>query len=223
MKNNLLKHVLKISIIFLLMFSACAEQFSSEFKDNKKYSISDQDKKACLMLSSQLMDVDTTVMDTTRYYQPVQAGYTDTTVAAAWVNATDSAISADFDIMLSDTTVLVDNALLAADSYAIFEKSAGSSLQTYFYLSWDLTLENLSTYITLRIYRKDGTMLKLLSNALDLSSVAGCAEAVDLGNKEEVYPKIRARLEYELEAGQYLVQFTVSKPETVPAFRVVVL
>ena len=104
-----------------------------------------------------------------------------------------------------------------------FENNSGGTATSYLFISWDLTEENLDAYIEPDLFNKNGERIKLISDQIDLATIAGCTEAVNIGGIDTAMPKIRARLVYELPSGQYLVKFYISEPASVGNFRLVIL
>ncbi len=221
------KYIKLICYIFISFFIiTCAEQFSSEFDTDKEFSISENDNDACLLLSDPLL-ADTTVVgtDTTisyLNYMPVSVANIDTTIEAVWVNAHDTLIQALFDTLLANTINSVENPGNNTISYALFQKENSGEENTYFYFSWDLTSQNLDAFITLDIFNKSGEKIRLQAEDIELETIAGCTENVELVGTEGVFPKIRARFQYNLPEDFFLLRFSNTAPAQMGNFRVVI-
>jgi len=214
-------------ILISIFVVSCADQFSSSFDDSKDYNISKIDADACMKLSRTLAAIDTIVaLGDTSYvandFILARAGYHDTTLDAAWINAHDTLISSIYDTVYSDTINVVNNYLAKPKFYALYQTGINSKPEKLFYLSWDLASENVDSYFSIDIFDKFGSTVKLESDDIKIETVAGCTEVVTIGNEDQAIPKIRARLKYNLADGLYLIRFTNNSPKSVINFRVVV-
>jgi hypothetical protein len=57
--------------------------------------------------------------------------------------------------MLTDTTLIIYNPAEQSKCYAYYENSDGVTSKHYFYISWDLTEENLDAYIEPDLFNTD--------------------------------------------------------------------
>ena len=216
-------------ILLLLVLIVCEKQLPQDLQKEDNYPISDFDAKACHYLTQDTTKTDTVVvgMDTTyvtkKQYVPVTGVHLDLPIANAWINASDSLINALFDTLVSDTTLLINNPSAADTIFALYDQLAGETKQTYFFISWDLNEENVDAYIEIDVFKKDGKKADLITTGIDLETVAGCTQTVEIGGQPVVLPKVRARFVYELPEKQYLVRFYISEPITVGTFRMAIL
>ncbi|MBC8181078.1 hypothetical protein H8E88_08140 [candidate division KSB1 bacterium] len=220
------------SFIFILLALAlvvCEKQLPQELQKKNNYPISDFDGSACSFLSRDTTRTDTVVVgiDTTfitnRFYIPVTTVHLETSIENSWTNASDSIIQALYDIVITDTTMLLKNPTESDTAFVYYQEQSGSSNETVFFISWDLTEQNSDAYIEIDIFNKSGEKVQEQSNSMDLETIAGCTQAIEVGGQEVVLPKIRSRKSYELPEGQYLIRFYISEPTTVGTFRLVVL
>jgi len=231
MIHSIIKKLLIMISCYLIFLVAinCEKQLPSEFQEKDYKNISGIDSRACFLLSRDSTRTDTVIVgsDTTfstiRYYCPITAAYLEAPVDSVWTNASDSLIQARFDTLLTDTTLIINNSAGLTNCYAYFENNSGTTATNYLFISWDLTEENLDAYIEPDLFNKSGEPMKLISDQIDLATIAGCTEAVAIGGIDMAMPKIRARLVYELPPGKYLVKFYISEPITVGNFRLVIL
>jgi len=218
-----------IFILFALALLVCEKQLPQELQEKSNYPISDFDGMACHFLSQDTTKTDTVIvgMDTSyvinRFYIPVTANHPEGTIENNWTNASDSLIQALYDNVITDTTLLLKNPTESDTVYVYYEEKSGSTNETVFFTSWDLTEENSDAYIEILIFDKNGEKTQELSNSMDLETIAGCTQTVEVGGQEVVFPKIRIRKSYELPGGKYLIRFYISEPATVGMFRLVVL
>ena len=221
--------IMMVCYLILLMTFNCEKQLPSEFQKKDYKNIADVDSRACFLLSRDSTRTDTLIVgsDTTfttiRFYCPITAAYLEEPFDSIWANASDSLIQARFDTLLTDTTLIINNSAAQSKCYAYYENSDGTTSKKYFFISWDLTEENLDAYIEPDLFNKSGERMKLMSDQIDLATIAGCTEAVEIGGIDVAIPKIRARYVYELPPGKYLVKFYISEPETIGNFRLVIL
>jgi len=200
----------------------------SAFQKDKDYPINETDERACSLLSRTLSKTDTlingtdTTLTTTHFFVPIRAVPLPAPWQNYWVNASDSLLSVLFDTLLTDTTLLVTNSGLKDSCYAFFETIQPDG-NTHFYISWDLTENNIESYIKITVFSRDGRLIPWQSDAIPLATIAGCTQSFISGALEQTVPKIRARYEYPLPQGKYLVLFTISEPAKIGNFRLVVL
>ena len=231
MIDSIFKKLLIMIVCYLIILMAidCEKQLPSEFQEKDYKNISDIDHRACFLLSRDSTRTDTVIVgsDTTfstiRYYCPITAAYLKEPFDSVWANASDSLIQARFDTLLTDTTLIINNSAEQSKCYAYYEISGGTTSKKYLFISWDLTEENLDAYIEPDLFNKNGERMKLISDQIDLATIAGCTEAVEIGGIDVAMPRIRARYVYELPPGKYLVKFYISEPATVGNFRLVIL
>jgi len=220
------------SFVFILLALAlvvCEKQLPQELQEENNYSISDFDGSACTFLSRDTTKTDTVVvgMDTTystnRFYIPITTVHPEESIENSWTNASDSLIKMLYDTVITDTTLLLKNPIESDTTFVYYQEQSGSSTETNFFISWDLTEQNSDAYIEIDIFNKSGEKIQEISNSMDLETIAGCTQTVEVAGQEVVLPKIRSRKSYEIQDGQYLIRFYISEPTTVGTFRLVIL
>lgn len=228
MKYKLYK-LLPVLILLLSLILACEDQLPSDFQTSLDHQMLAVDQTACHFLSRDLTRTDTVVVgkDTTftthRFYVPVVATGLSQSLEEAWVNAGDEFIRTQYDTLAADTTLLVSNPETETMIYALFPKPTGLPAKTIFFLSWELTEENYDAYIDVKIYAKSGKEIPMQSADMQLETIAGCTQKIQMGGATVAVPAIRARFVYSVDAGAYLVRFSLSEPASIGAFRLVLL
>ncbi len=220
------------SFVFILLALAlvvCEKQLPQELQGKNNYPISDFDGSACSFLSRDTTRTDTVVvgMDTTyntnRFYIPITTVHLEASIENSWTNASDSLIQALYDTVITETTLLLKNPTESDTAFVFYQAQSGSSNETVFFTSWDLTEQNSDAYIEIDIFNKSGEKVQEQSNSMDMETIAGCTQTVEVGGQEVVLPKIRSRKSYEIPDGQYLIQFYISEPTSVGTFRLAIL
>lgn len=216
------------SLIGLLAWLGCEKQLPSAFRTEKQAPVSDLDARACHYLTQPATRTDTVVVggDTTyvtRILHVAVAGVRlSSPMRQAWVDASDSLVTATLPELVPDTTLLIQNAAASDTIFARYENpSVGKT--TYFFISWDLDEQNYDAYIELDLFQKDGQKANLRSTQLDLATIAGCTQTAEIDGQPVALPKIRVRAGYQLTAAHYLVRFYLSEPMTIGTFRMAIL
>jgi len=225
------KHLIKLLYVYIviLLMTACDSFMPSDLKEQTRNRMSGPDKDACSYLLRELTTVDTVVTgpDTsyivTNHFTPVFLTYLEGSIDSFWVNASDPQISALYDTMITDTINLVSNPDQQKTGYALYHQPSQKSSSVTFFISWELTQENLNAYIKIEVYAKNGQRIPLINNDIDIDNIAGCTQEVLISGIDEVYPKIRSRDQFEFEEGYYLIKFSISEAEKIENYRVVIL
>lgn len=234
------EHAIPLYLATLLL-GGCSDILPPDFQD-QALAISVVDDEACDLLKRPLIIpdtmftepgiVDTIILDT--LYLEVTARYDSLaavfdSLTADSVTASPAAIAAAFDSVLeglaalaTDTTLLIQSVGSRATgglvAYAHSASAAGGPM--VFYLNEPLRVE---------LIMRDGTAAAIESEAISYETVAGCTEV----EKVEIVPGVfdvkgyirvmKARFEFELETGVYLVRLTRGEGAAGGAFRAAIL
>ncbi|MDZ7261122.1 MAG: hypothetical protein ONB05_03270 [candidate division KSB1 bacterium] len=194
-------------LIFMLLLG-CEEPLPEAYQ-KETFTISALDAKAYRYLSLGLAVPIATVSLTS----PIDSTSFDFLIANSKV-----------DTLLPDTTLLVSYPAQKDTSYAFYYPANLQGRTTYFFITWDLTPQNMNAYIDMDIIQRNAKLVTKKSTAIPLETIATWTDTIRLATgQDKVLPKIRTRNVYELDKAPYLVRFIISEPSVVGPFRVVIL
>ena len=201
--------------LVLLALVSCEKMLPEAFRkeDSEHISLSSLDEKACGWL----------IRETGVFADSVAIADLEEPADSVWASMVDSLIGVLLDTMDVDTCLIMENPALEDTVYAVFVQVPGSPPETVFYISWELNSDNADGYAMITLFDRAGEVVRFLSMAMDLATIAGCTETVTWGGQDVALPKIRSRWMYSLPEGMYLVRLILSEPATIGTFRMVVL
>jgi hypothetical protein len=220
-----------IAVIFLFSLfwiPGCESLLPEDYQEDETYTVPELDEIACGFLSRDLDVLDTIIVgvDTTAVprYKELDGTLLDQVLVAGVVADSDSVIiDAKFDslttvmdTLIADTTLLI-NYPGEATAYLLFNyvPPAGQTSGTvHIYSSLIFNAENLHTFLQAELLtRKAATIATTSVAQMDLETIAGCSEFVEIAGTGDQYivPKIRGRDSFDLPQGIYLVRFTPSE------------
>lgn len=224
-----------ICISLLYVFFSCENFLPNTFK-SEKYDIAELDSTACKFLTGDLIvkqtiieNEDTTFVDQYRY-KNINTSLLTTLIDSTakdtdpeTINTILNTLASSIDTLVTDTTLYVVSPAESDTSYALYNHNNEKG-DIYCYISWKFTELNLDDFIEIDIIGKDAKLYTKKEN-VPIEAISGCSEPVIIEESgiDEVIPKIRTRVGFELESGLYLVRFIVSEPLEITSFRTVLL
>ncbi len=214
-----------IFLFALLRILGCESLLPEDYKEDNTITVPELDEIACGYLSRDPAVLDTIIVgtDTTTAlrYKALDATRLDGILVSGVIADSDSVIiDTQFDslvtvmdTLISDTTLLISYPG-DATCYLLYEyiPPAGQTSGTvHFYSSIIFNAENLHSYIKTEILTRKAAAITTTSiSQMDLETIAGCSEFVEIAGTGEQYvvPKIRGRNSFILQQGAYLVRFT---------------
>jgi hypothetical protein len=103
-------------------------------------------------------------------------------------------------------------------TYARWDVSGGNY---YLYTSLRYIESNINEYVSIELIKSDTTAVSY-SSAMPGETVSGSVQTILVAQNNRIVPIIRARYQYHLNNGTYLVRFITSNP-TIGQFKVVLL
>jgi hypothetical protein len=231
--------LLKLSLIGILVTGifGCENILSDKFKD-KEFTIAAIDQTAGNWLAKDTLNdsrgitigykggrgdsIKTrtlqSLVDTTIWGNYSRGSLTENQVYYQKFN--DIADSLQSLVLLRDTLMII-NPVAQKVTYARLNVTGGNGKNIYLYTSLRYTATNVNEYVSVDLIRSDTTSVSY-STEMPAEAVSGCTQIISVSQSNKVIPIIRARYEYHLEDGVYLVRLTASDP-TAGIYKITIL
>jgi len=249
---NEIRPYVALALVAAALLVGCKE-FLPEDLQEEEFAVSTLDERACEYLTRPLILSDTTYNDQgevvsvtfdtlymaiTSTYNDLAAELDSLIIVGADTNvfrigAIFDSLSNQLDTLVMDTTLSVSYPAGEDTSYTFYyhpTPQGGVTDDVFFFVSWRFViapaLDNTDDFVAIDLIRRDGTLVSEKAEPWPPEAVAGCSELVTIvPSGEEIIPKVRTRVVFELDEAPYLVRFAISEtnPGEIGSFRIAIL
>ena len=210
-RYNSEKAAIVLSLFVLFVFLGCEAWLPTAYQE-EEFILEGSGKGACDFFAS----------DSGMVLQTVS--FPSAVMDSMWIDADQNLIDTTFSALLPDQVYRIKNEETQDTLYTIFSLPAGvETKEILIFITYELTAQNIETFVNLDLFEKNGKIVGPVYSDLSPETIAGCTQKVTIGGLDVRLPSIRTKYRTQLSESPVLIRFSMSEPESVGAFRIVIL